>query len=118
MRVLNLCGVFFIFCLCAVDLSVVHAQTPSMSAEPAILVGDWHGSLKIGAVELRVIFKVRQSSSGELTGTMDSVDQGAKDLPIDSVVLKDNTVHAEMKLIRGSFEGKLDPQKQSITGTW
>jgi hypothetical protein len=42
--------------------------------------GYWLGTLKVGAVELRLGFKF-ETKDGKLTATLDSIDQGAKTSP-------------------------------------
>ncbi|MDQ2900492.1 MAG: alpha/beta fold hydrolase [Acidobacteriota bacterium] len=55
---------------------------------------------------------------GSLTGTFDSLDQGATALPISSVVQKDHAVSLEMTTIHGSFEGMLNADGTEISGEW
>src|SRR4051794_11636600 len=43
------------------------------------IVGLWQGTLDTGAIQLRVVFKIKAKPDGSLTGTLDSLDQGAKD---------------------------------------
>src|SRR5438874_6581172 len=81
-------------------------------------VGDWAGTLKIGGVELRLLFKIRKTPESSLSGTMDSLDQGAKDIPVNTVTFKDDKLHLEVKLIEGVFEGSLDSTGNQIAGTW
>src|SRR5260370_26762132 len=68
--------------------------------------GTWQGTLKAGIVDLRLAFKISKKPDGSFTATMDSIDQGAKDLPVDEVTWKDPTLRLELKKIQGVFEGK------------
>src|SRR5712671_57611 len=81
-------------------------------------IGDWAGTLKIGGVELRLLFKIRKTPESSLGGTLDSLDQGAKDIPVNTVTFKDDKLHLEVKLIEGVFEGSLDSTGNKIAGTW
>src|SRR5438874_660464 len=71
-------------------------------------VGDWSGTLQIEHVKLRLLFKIRKTPEGSLSATMDSLDQGAKDILVDDVSFKENKLRMEVKLIQGIFEGALD----------
>jgi hypothetical protein len=81
-------------------------------------IGDWSGLLQIGDIKLRILFKVRKTPEAYLTGTMDSLDQGAKDIPLNVVNFKEDKLHLEVKLIQGVFDGTLDASGNKITGTW
>ncbi len=84
------------------------------------LAGFWQGTLKIGAVELRVVFKIAKDDKqpGGFKTTLDSPDQGAKDIPVDKTTLDGNQVKLESKLIKAAFEGKLSENGQEISGQW
>jgi hypothetical protein len=81
-------------------------------------VGDWSGMLQISGVKLRLLFKIRKTPESSLTGTMDSLDQGAKNMPVQGITFKDDKLHLEVKLIKGDYEGTLDAAGKTITGTW
>ena len=51
--------------------------------------GSWTGSLDFGKEKLTVNIHIKQGDHGILTGTFDSPDQGAYDLPFQSVETKD-----------------------------
>ena len=82
------------------------------------LAGNWKGSLDIGQAKLRLLFKVSRTPTGVLTAKMDSLDQGARDIPVETVVIKDDTVRMEVKSVQGVFEGSFDAAGKKISGTW
>lgn len=86
--------------------------------EPQKAVGVWVGPIKAGAMELRVALKIVADDAGKLSAKFDSLDQGVKDMPVDSVLFNDGTVTAEFKAIKARFVGKLDEKQQEIAGTW
>jgi hypothetical protein len=51
--------------------------------------GFWQGTLNTGAhpggTRLRLVFKIHKQADGTLTGTLDRIDQGAKDIPLSAV---------------------------------
>jgi hypothetical protein len=79
------------------------------------LVGVWEGTLHAGT-ELRVVFHLTETNEGGLLGTFDSLDQGAKDIPITSIVYKEPNIRLETKTIGGAFEGQL--KNSELTGNW
>lgn len=57
----------------------------SLSSFAQEIVGQWNGALEIQGIQLRLIFKVTKSENG-YSATMDSPDQGAKDIPVTQTV--------------------------------
>ena len=82
------------------------------------LAGNWKGTLEVGQAKLRLLFKVSRTPDGVLTAKLDSLDQGARDIPVETVVVKDNAVRMEVKLVQGVYEGAFDAAGKKITGTW
>lgn len=85
------------------------------AASPTDVVGDWKGALDIGGTKLRLVFKITKGPGGALSARLDSLDQGARDIPIDTVTFKDDKLRLEVKQIQGVYEGSF---KGKITGTW
>jgi pimeloyl-ACP methyl ester carboxylesterase len=97
-------------------LCALSAAACLTAAEP--VEGDWIGTLKPGmGVELRLIVHIK-AEAGKLTGTMDSIDQGAKGIPIDSITFSDGKLVFTMNAIQGKYEGTFDAEKKRIAGTW
>lgn len=88
--------------------------------EPATnkLTGNWLGTLDASNAKLRLLFKITQTYSGVLTAKLDSLDQGARDIPVSGITVKDESVRLEVKAVKGFFEGKLDESGKKIAGTW
>jgi pimeloyl-ACP methyl ester carboxylesterase len=77
--------------------------------------GYWLGTLKAGAIELRVGFKI-ESKDGELSGVMDSIDQGANNLPLDSATFEDGTLTLKLAKIKAGYVGKMQVDGDTIKG--
>jgi pimeloyl-ACP methyl ester carboxylesterase len=96
-------------------------QPPATPPRARTLEGNWQGSLKVTAFELRLAFHVTPSKEAPdtLTATFDSLDQGAKGLPVDSVALaEDGTARFTLKKLASSYEGKLSADGTQIDGEW
>jgi uncharacterized protein len=87
----------------------------SWAASP--VAGDWIGTLHAGAAELRLLLHVKEAD-GKLTATLDSIDQGAKGIPIDTISFVDNKLTFDSNAIGGHYAGKYDPAKPAVSGTW
>ncbi len=79
------------------------------------IIGTWQGLLKVSGFELRIVFNV-SDTSGTLSTTMDSPDQNAYGISVDSTVFKNDSVYFGIPSIKGFFNGVF--QGDSIPGTW
>jgi RNA polymerase sigma factor (sigma-70 family) len=82
------------------------------------LQGQWDGTLKVGNTGLRLTLKIAEPTPGTFQAQMDSLDQGAANLPVTSLTYHKPAVRFEMTAINGLFEGNLDDPGNQITGTW
>lgn len=79
--------------------------------------GDWMGTLNIG-VKVRLILHIKKdSATGSYTATMDSPDQGAKGIPVSSLRVQGDSLHAEVNVIKGNYDG-LFTDDTTLTGSW
>lgn len=96
--------------------SAVQAASPA-AAQPAI-AGDWAGTLKAGPAELRLVLHITAAKDGSLSATLDSVDQGANGIPINSITLKDGKIALDVQAVHGTYEGTVNKDASEIAGTW
>jgi fermentation-respiration switch protein FrsA (DUF1100 family) len=76
--------------------------------------GIWVGTLE---GMLRIVVHVR-ATGPSLTGSMDSPDQGAMGLPMDTLAFDRDTLRFVMRAIRGDFAGVMNAQGDEIAGRW
>lgn len=77
----------------------------------------WEGTLDLGEKQLRLVLKLAPSQGG-LAGRLDSLDQGAMNLPIDLVKRDGSALRFEMSALDASFEGTIDGANRLLTGQW
>jgi uncharacterized protein len=104
---------FVTFLIIATLLVVVshRAAAQSQSVE-----GFWAGALDTGAFKLRIVMKFSRTPDGELKGLLDSLDQGANDIPMSVVTFQNGALHVEMKSLGATYDGKLSGDGTQITG--
>ena len=78
--------------------------------------GNWTGTLDVNGTKLRIVLKVSKAADGSLAAKFDSPDQGATDLPIDSIAQKDKTVSFSAARFGIGFEGTLNDAGDEIAG--
>ena len=79
--------------------------------------GRWEGALEANGARLRIVFDIN-GDKGALTGTLDSPDQNAFGLKLDTVKQDGKHVVAELRMILGTYEGNLSADGAEIAGTW
>jgi len=81
------------------------------------LAGNWQGSLKTPAAELRVVFKITHGPDNNLNGVAYSIDQGGQAIPMNGISLSGRSVKWKIDAIGASFEGTVAADNNSIAGT-
>ncbi|RPI89002.1 MAG: alpha/beta fold hydrolase [Planctomycetaceae bacterium] len=76
----------------------------------------YSGTLKAGAVPLRLVFHLGKTKAGGYAATMDSLDQGANGIPFDSAEVEGDAVTLKAKALGVEFEGKLSEDRQKLEG--
>lgn len=82
------------------------------------IAGHWQGTLQTGVGELRLVLHINKAADGSLKATLDSVDQAANDIPVDSTTLKDSKLHLDIGTVNGTYEGTVSADGKTISGTW
>ncbi|MDR1594853.1 MAG: alpha/beta hydrolase, partial [Prevotellaceae bacterium] len=80
------------------------------------VIGDWNGVLKVQNIKLRLVFHIQKTESG-YSATMDSPDQGGKDIPVTSVSYENSVLKIAIPNITLEYEGVLGDDG-NITGTF
>ncbi|MGC1646593.1 MAG: hypothetical protein WA741_12245 [Candidatus Sulfotelmatobacter sp.] len=81
------------------------------------IAGDWQGTIKTGMGELRLVLHVAKNTDGTLKASVDSPDQNAAGIAIDSITLDGNKLKFASAPLKASYEGTLK-SADSISGNW
>ena len=100
-----------------VILLMVSSSLALAQSENGKLAGNWLATLDVGGSKLRLVLKIQKTADG-YAATFDSVDQGATDLPIDSVTLNGNKMSFTAAQFGMNYEGTLNDKGDEITGTF
>jgi len=80
------------------------------------ITGEWNGVLKVQGIQLRLVMHISKTDS-IYSATMDSPDQGAKDIPMSKVSFINKELNIEMVTANIKFTGKLD-SSNVVKGTF
>ena len=103
--------------LSAFALIITSAFMVAAQASTPNIEGNWLGELEAGGVKLRIVLKI-QKSENSYAAKFDSLDQGASDLPIDSIVLDGNKLSFAAAKFGINYEGTLNEAGDEISGTF
>lgn len=94
------------------------SQRAAMAPKPpaGATTEQWDGVLDVGSARLKLVLNLSKKSDGTYFASLDSPDQGATGLKIDTVVVSGENIRFEMKQLFAGYEGKLKDGK--MTGTW
>jgi|WetSurMetagenome_2_1015567.scaffolds.fasta_scaffold00015_77 uncharacterized protein len=104
----------------AVILSIVLISQNLMSQELTdykVFSGSWLGKIPAGGATLRIIFNLTLAGKDSLTATLDSPDQGVKNIKIGPVLLKGKEINIKAPLLLGEYKG-LMKNDTIIDGIW
>jgi len=103
-----------VFCMLLSLLSISFAGGQEQTA-PVNPEGDWKGTLDAGGVKLDLVLHVTKKD-GALSATLDSPNQGATGLPIESISVTGKSLRFEMKSLGATYEGTFSADGSQIDG--
>ncbi len=77
--------------------------------------GSWEGTLDVSVAKLRLVLHVT-SKDGQLSATLDSPDQGATGLPVNTISVTGDTLSFEMNTLGAAYQGKFTKDGSQIDG--
>lgn len=93
---------------------VIAAMVIATPASAQQVEGYWEGALAIGGTELAIGVAIDRQADGSLSGTLDSPDQKAFDIPLAEVAATDGALAFTVPAIGASYAGEWD----AATSTW
>jgi pimeloyl-ACP methyl ester carboxylesterase len=103
---------FFLVSLLALSVQMANGQIAGDQLE-----GSWLGVLNAGGIDLRLVFNISVTGANSFTATLDSPDQGAKDISLGAVSLTGDSIRIEAPIVAGYYIGKATSDS-TILGEW
>jgi pimeloyl-ACP methyl ester carboxylesterase len=89
------------------------------AAQGPAVEGTWTGALEVpGGMKLRLAIHIAKAADGKLSGTMDSLDQGAMGMPLSSVAVAGKSFELTLNMVGGVYKGTLNEAGNQVSGTW
>lgn len=78
----------------------------------------WEGRLKISAFNVRIVIKLFEDPNGNLSGFMDSPDQGVTNIPLSNVQITENNFSFDVPSIKGEYKSEIIADSNLARGSW
>lgn len=82
-----------------------------------MFTGSWLGKISVNALSLRIVFNLSVTGKDSLVATMDSPDQGAKNIKLGPVTVEGNKINISAGALLAEYNGVLK-NDTLIEGTW
>jgi uncharacterized protein len=105
----------FLFLLTAIMLS--NSLSAQNVTKTKTLPGAWFGRISADGTDLRIVFNLKLTEKDSLVATLDSPDQGAKDIPVGQVILDKTKLVIQAPDLNGEYNGTLTGDS-TMDGTW
>ena len=91
---------------------------PPQASTAKGIEGDWQGTLRAARNELRLVLHITRAPQGFLQATLDSLDEGAYGIPINSITFEGSKLDFSADSIEASYEGQANSDLSTINGSW
>ncbi|MDQ3712790.1 MAG: esterase FrsA, partial [Acidobacteriota bacterium] len=105
-----------LICYMTAALGLLIVSSISIFAQTAAIEGNWFGTLETSGIKLRLVLKVTKAADGSLAAKIDSIDQGANNIEVDSFSRQNKSVRFEAKKYGMIYEGALNEKGDEISG--
>ena len=100
-----------------VGLMLTHSLSAQNINNKNVLPGSWLGKISVNTVGIRLVFNIKLNEKDSLIATADSPDQGAKNIPLGHVILKNEKLTIQAPLLLAEYNGTI-MNDTTINGTW
>src|SRR5262245_54719715 len=94
------------------------AASAASAHDNAKVVGNWQGTLRISAVEMRLGFVISSTMGDKLTGSCFSIDQNNAEIPVGTVTFEKGELTLLMPKVQAEYRGKLSEDGKQFEGTF
>lgn len=100
-----------------VFLLIISQYANSQDVDYKSITGSWLGKISTGAIDLRIVFNISLTGKDTLSATLDSPDQGAKNIKMGKVTYTGETLRIVAPMMLAEYNGTVK-NDTLIEGTW
>ena len=92
--------------------------TSALWAQPTTVVGNWLGTLEAGPQKLRIGLHVSENDKGELSSSLDSLDQNALGIAVKQTSVIGNKIQLDIPALGAHYDGSINADASEMNGTF
>ncbi|MBC8053316.1 MAG: alpha/beta fold hydrolase [Sphingobacteriaceae bacterium] len=101
-----------------IQTALVYSQVSVQSDTPLSPAGKWEGKLQLPTASLRIFIQIEETAPGKFRASLASPDQGANNIPVESVNWRNDSLFLDVKAVNGTYTAKLSADKKQFDGVW
>ncbi len=101
-----------------VILIVLNSIAASAQSNEQFLIGNWLGDIEFQGRKLPLVIRVISIEKDTFVAFMDSPDQGAKDIKVTKLLLRNDSAIIRIKSLGASISGLMNSKDSTITGVF
>jgi pimeloyl-ACP methyl ester carboxylesterase len=82
------------------------------------LIGNWKGMVNAGPMNFTLVFKFIKTETGSVVGTLDIIEQNTSGLPVDDILMRNDSLFLSLSKINRKYAGKINSDKNKIEGVY
>jgi RNA polymerase sigma factor (sigma-70 family) len=98
-------------------VAVKAVNTARTTAALATMQGNWEGIITANQAQLRLVLRIFKTND-TYRAVIDSVDQGAKNIPVTRLLARKDSIHAELPALNADYQATLNADGTEMSGTW
>ena len=98
-------------------VSICQHNEPELNNEDfQFLIGNWTGTINAGVMKFTFVFKFWIDDDKTLKGTLDSPEQDLKDIPVNEIIIKDDSLKLDIRSIQRKYYAVMNNNDKVIDG--
>ncbi len=99
------------------EVSICQHNEPELNNEELqFLIGNWTGTINAGVMKFTFVFKFWMDDDKTLKGTLDSPEQDLKDIPVNEIITKDDSLKLDISSIQRKYNAIMNKNDMVING--
>jgi len=107
----------FLFPLLLAAIILTNSLSAQSLTNKNTLPGAWFGRISADGNDLRIVFHLKLVEKDSLIASLDSPDQGAKDIPVGQVIMDKKKLVIKAPDLNGEYNGTITGDS-TMEGTW
>lgn len=101
------------------EVSICQQNEPVFNHDDQqFFLGNWVGKIHTGVMKFTFVFKFWIDDDNTLKGTLDSPEQDLKDIPVNEIIIKDDSLKLDIRSIQRKYYAVMNKNEKVINGCY